>query len=93
MITRLSFFALLVSFLLSAVLVPVTPLADRDVVELAARKITKNFHLFAAMTKSIKDPNAIALNLVDPYYQPNYLLRAQEGAGALRSTSPRESLS
>jgi hypothetical protein len=76
MMARLSLLAPLICLLL-ALLVQAAPLADRDVV--AAKKVTKNFYLLAAPTKSVKDPNAIGLNLFDPYYQPNFLLRAQEG--------------
>jgi hypothetical protein len=79
MMARFSLFVPLMCLLL-ALLVQAAPLADREVV--AAKKTTKNFYLLAAPTKSVKDPNAIGLNLVDPYYQPNYLLRVQQGGGS-----------
>jgi hypothetical protein len=38
---------------------------------------TKGFYLVASPHKSTSAKGATGLNLVDPYYQTNYLLRAQ----------------
>jgi hypothetical protein len=44
--------------------------------------LTKNFYLLASPTKSTTAANATGLNLVDPFYQANYLLRAQPQAAS-----------
>jgi hypothetical protein len=44
-------------------------------------KVTnKNFYLLAAPEKTVTSPNAIGLDLVDPFYVPDYSLRVQDDA-------------
>jgi hypothetical protein len=51
---------------------------------LTERAKLTNFYLVTTPTKpgAGKPVNATGLNLFDPYYQPHYLLRAQENAGS-----------
>lgn len=47
----------------------------------AAKKAT-NIYLLATRTRTAPAADATGLNLFDPYYQPNYLLRAQAGGAS-----------
>jgi hypothetical protein len=52
------------------------------VAEPRALPTLKNFYLLASPLRSKNNANATGLDLVDPYYQANYLLRVQPDAAS-----------
>jgi hypothetical protein len=67
--------------LFTAALLATLALAAPVVEERSLLPTLKNFYLLASPLRSKAATNATGLNLVDPYYQTNYLLRAQPDAG------------
>jgi hypothetical protein len=61
---------------------PLALLASALAAPVVDKSDVKNFYLLASPHKSTAAANATGLNLVDPYQQTNFLLRAQPTAAS-----------
>jgi hypothetical protein len=69
--------------MLAFILAPLALLASALAAPVADLHALKNFMLLSSPIKSTSTVNTTGLNLVDPYHQTNFLLRAQEDAGSV----------
>jgi hypothetical protein len=69
--------------MLAFILAPLALLASALAAPVAEVHALKNFMLLSSPIKSTSTANTTGLNLVDPYHQTNFLLRAQEDAGSV----------
>jgi hypothetical protein len=72
-----------VFMMLAFILAPLALLASALAAPVAEVHALKNFMLLSSPIKSTSTANTTGLNLVDPYHQTNFLLRAQEDAGSV----------